>query len=647
MNKIFKYSLALVTLALAFTACSDKDDDNYQNGDWNAAGNYANLYFAETSSSIELDPADPTTVTIKVNRRNTSGALSVNFDISENTDNIFTVGTANFADGADEADIVVNFPDAQVGKTYKLTLSTSDPNYVSYYSADTRFKLDVTRVKWNDVGFYYDEEGNKVTGWAMYTDDFLTTFYGVSNVSFPTRIQERDDAKGYFRLINTYHELYPYNDPGDWDTQNDYYIYIDATDPEAVYIPHYCHSGMVWSYGEFLFSSMAGYYLAKEDPETAADYFGKYENGKITFPAEALLLAMSDYNEGSFYQSNVNGAFKLVIDPDKDLYEASVVKDFDWEKVFDGAFDSGQLGTNGEASLYKGIANTTKDECDKRFAEAYGTPYRIESPYAEGSDIYFCVRDGKILIPEEIALQKTGLNAAGADVYMKISANTSSFTERLITLAATFQNEDGSLVYGSAEEVLSNITYTKIGTGTWTFSDMLDEGSVPVEGYILSKRDDKEDVYCVENFGAGFLTDEGMPFIFTWDRASNQCIIDENYTGYIDDSYGPLYVSDLPTYAPNNFSREDTPSYFDPETNTFKFALVYYVGAGYFGYGYETFQVTLDASSKVLAKRKGYSIPKFGKPKQTIKRQERFVGKKTSVKTLKAPFSMPLAPLAK
>ena len=42
MNKIFKDSLALVTLALAFTACSDKDDDNYQNGDWNAAGNYAN-----------------------------------------------------------------------------------------------------------------------------------------------------------------------------------------------------------------------------------------------------------------------------------------------------------------------------------------------------------------------------------------------------------------------------------------------------------------------------------------------------------------------------------------------------------------------------------------------------------------------------
>ena len=646
MNKIFKYSLALVTLALGFTACSDKDDDNYQNGDWNAAGNYANLYFAETSSSIELDPADPTTVTIKVNRRNTSGPLSVNFDITENTDNVFTVGTANFADGAEEADIEVNFPEAQVGKTYNLTLSTTDPNYVSYYSADTRFQLDVTRVKWNDVGFYYDADGNKVTGWAMITDDFITTFFGVANVSFPTRIQERADSPGYFRLINTYHELYPYNDPGDWDDENDYYIYIDATDPDAVYIPHYCHSGVDWTYGEFLFSSLAGYYIKKEDFDKAADYYGTYKNGKITFPVNSLLFAMANYDDGGFYNANGSGAFKLVIDPDKDLYEASITKDFDWEKVFEGSFKSEQLGTNGVANLYKGVINTDKDGCDERFAAAYGTPYRIESPYAEGSDIYFCVRDGKILIPEEIEYQKTGLNAAGADVFMKISANNSSFTDRIITLAATFQNEDGSLVYGSAEEVLSNITYTKMGTGTWTFSALLEEGSAPVDGYILSKRDDKENVYRIEKFGAGFLTDEGVPLVFTWDRETNQCILGENYTGYDDASYGPLYVSDLPTYSPEDFTRESAPSFFDPETNTFSFALVYYVEAGYFGYGTETFTVTFDASAKVMAKRKGFTIPKFGKPKHNIRHQDRFVGKKVSVKELKAPQTMPFAPFA-
>jgi hypothetical protein len=45
---------------------------------------------------------------------------------------------------------------------------------------------------------------------------------------------------------------------------------------------------------------------------------------------------------------------------------------------------------------------------------------------------------------------------------------------------------------------------------------------------------------------------------------------------------------ELSDYAGQTMS----PSYFDPETGTFYFGVIYYVEAGNFGYGYETF--TLD-----------------------------------------------------
>ncbi len=647
MKKIFKYSLALLTMALGFTACSDSDDDSYKRGDWNAAGDYANIYFESSSSSVELDPADPTEYTFKVYRRNTANALSLQFEVTENTDNVFSVGSADFAAGDSVATVKATFPNAQVGKTYTLQVTTTDPSYVSYYSSGIQYTLDVTRVKWKDVGYYIDADGNKVEGMAMYTDDFITGFFGVDNVSWPVRLQERDDKKGYFRIINAYNEDYIYNEPGDWDTSKEYYIYIDATDPEKVFIPHYCETGINWGYGMISVSSMAGYYLAREKPEDAEDNYGTYKNGKITFPSGSLLISMADYQGGAFYSANGAAAFKLVVDPSKDLYEASVKKDFEWEKVFTGAFDSGQLGTSSEVTLYKGNITTKQDSCDVRFAEAYGVPYRMESPYAEGTDIYFCVRDGKVVVPEEIALQKTGINAVGTDVYMKINGNTSTFSPTVISLAATFQNEDASMVYGSAEEVLSNITYTQVATGTWNFSAMEESGSIPVGGIILSKRDDKEDVYRIDNFGAGYLTKDGVPVIFTWDTATNECILGDNYTGYDDANYGPLYVSDLSTYSSSNFPRETYANTYDEATKTFTFYIIYFVSEGYFGYGIETFTITPTAGSKLMApsQNAGWKSLEFGHPKRNIKKQSQFVGKKSSPKMLKGQMSTTAWPM--
>lgn len=466
MNKIFKYSLALMVGAFGFASCSDSDD-SYENGTWDANDGYANIFFETTSNTIELDPAEPTEFTTQLSRRNTEGAATVKFDITSNTDDVFTVSDAVFAAGESTADVTISFPKAETGKPYTLTITSTDPAFVSpKYSKGVIYTLNVTRVKWNDVGFYYDENGNKVEGWAMYTDDLFTTFFGVDNVTFPTRLQERDDKPGYFRMVNTYHENYPYNDPGDWDDSQDYYIYIDATDPEAVYIPERCNTGVDWTYGWFTVYSMVGLGIERGNQDYIDGNYGTYANGKITFPVNALLAGMSEYNDFGMYDANTNGAFSLVINPDLDLYTASLKNnDFKWEKVFTGTFMSAQLGKNTpQTTLYKGVAKADveaeNEGCYDRFAELYGTPYMIESPYADGYNLVFCVKDGKVIIPEGFESQALGFSGVGYNISGVINAANSTFSDDKVELEINFKDATGKVDMGTNVETLLNITFT-------------------------------------------------------------------------------------------------------------------------------------------------------------------------------------------
>ena len=107
--------------AISFTACSD-DKVDYERGTWDANENYADIYFAESSKTVELDPADPLTTTLKVYRRveheytyakdslgNDSitndtivtklPKLTLKLDIVSNTDSVFEVSDAEFAEG--------------------------------------------------------------------------------------------------------------------------------------------------------------------------------------------------------------------------------------------------------------------------------------------------------------------------------------------------------------------------------------------------------------------------------------------------------------------------------------------------------------------------------------------------------------------
>lgn len=187
LNKIFL--LAGIALAGVFASCSD--DDDYEKGVV-ASGNQLQTVTFGTKNimSAELDPADPTSYTITVYRDSAymAEAVSIPLKVLVNTDSVFVVpATVDFAAGAAEASVVVNFPKAEIGVPYTLEVALDNDAYINPYSANTTksFVMNIQRVKWNKIGLceFYD-------GFA-------------SGNGYYAEIEQRDGTY-VFRILNPY-----------------------------------------------------------------------------------------------------------------------------------------------------------------------------------------------------------------------------------------------------------------------------------------------------------------------------------------------------------------------------------------------------------------------------------------------------------
>lgn len=182
-------------------------------------------------------------------------------------------------------------------------------------------QLDFTTEDGQVLGSFaekiYDPNEDWVSlGYGTYTEDCLTTFWGVENVSYPVEVFENMNIPGYYRLKNPYGAAYPYNESGDWDSSKDYFLEIHAEDSTAVYIPD-CNVGLDWDYGFVHIWSYAGYFMVNNgytlQEAKEAGFCGTRNNGVITFPAQRLLIGMEAYNNLNWYTSNNNGAFKVLL----------------------------------------------------------------------------------------------------------------------------------------------------------------------------------------------------------------------------------------------------------------------------------------------------------------------------------------------
>lgn len=594
MKTINKLGLLLFS-AVSLVAC---DDDNYKAGAWDAADGYQNVSFVRASQVDELDPTDPTSTTVTMKRKVTKGALDVTADVTKNDGDVFTVSDFHFADGDSVGTAVITFPRAEVGKTYSLQLTVTDKNLVSSYSDNVLFNYQVTRVKWISLGQ------------GTYIDNTLPEFYGtISNLQGNPEFFIRDDDHMKFRVKNPLavctftienetglpfvgefisaddaknmsewltFEVLPKGSSyaGIEDIQKDDLVafdrYFTAVVPNEAYGElSYCHPSIFSSLqteDDWADSKVASWQDAPKD----IDGFKEKEQ----IPAEVDLGPMLYAQARGGYDYRT---FPLVLyfPGYKPAHEADLTEDFEWEEVFTGEYISGQLGVKNSATLYKGICVNTTDSCDKTFEAQYGTAYTIAAPYAEDYNLVFTVKDGNILLPEDYDFQPTGLQAMNQDVYAKINIGKSTFTEKLITLNITFTNADGSKEFGTANEQLSNITYSTVGTADWTYSVLYkDENGNPFvdAGLELQQRDDDDTQFQILHA----LGDVTIQFSIDED---NIVRIPQQLTGEDYSAGVPFYVGDAPSVLGEGV-RVNYPSVYDPATKTISSYLFYNIGGG-------------------------------------------------------------------
>lgn len=178
---------------------------------------------------------------------------------------------------------------------YTLVALTYDVDSTYQAMAYTTFSYS-SPFQWHSIGA------------CPYTDDIFAPSFTSQTVTYNVEVQENDLCPGLFRMVNPYGEAHPLTTDDDI-LPGDYYIEIDATDPDHVFID-YQSMGVMNGDTECYIYSMVSYFIdegyEREDFEALGAY-GTFRNGVITFPKKMILLVLGT----SMDYSNLNGGFRL------------------------------------------------------------------------------------------------------------------------------------------------------------------------------------------------------------------------------------------------------------------------------------------------------------------------------------------------
>jgi len=435
-------------LVVAFAACSDFEDTELLSPE-KPAGNQGVFFPTSNVAAHELEPTDPTQITVRVSRAVSTGAASIPVIVTTNDDGVFNVPeTANFADGETETDLVVTFPDAAEGVTYKLVLAVEGDQFVDPYGAGAvQVATQITRIKWEAI-----------TSPMIYVDGAFSGGYGVS--SYPMYVYAEKAQLGAsvrYRFKNVYKvptsedpdadgvfDGFPYNDPGDFDESKDYVTIIEIADPKGVsgnvtMMPH--EIGVDWGYGMISIGSVA-------------EKTGTLSNNKITFPGGSLFFSEARYNSGAKYAANSPTLIYLTKEAFiKDNMRIDDFNDVEYTEIVGevGEYESMAYGETWSKTISKAI-----DIDPTNTASEYKNLFYLADLYADGYGLafYYDATSGKVTIPEN---QPIGTEVFGKDLYVSPSETIESSVvvnhkgTSIYTLGLIFHFKDGTIVGDFAE----------------------------------------------------------------------------------------------------------------------------------------------------------------------------------------------------
>lgn len=152
--------------------------------------------------------------------------------------------------------------------------------------------------------YYYiddDPEGWEDCGTAVWHEGMLQEFFNIEPQAVQCTLQRSKDRPQYLRLVNpmaAHTHFSQYGHKG-----HNHYIYINAEDPECVYMEE-SPVGFDFNYGMVRFSSDVNYYLGAGftlDDCKELELGCTLADGKLTFPDEGLLFSMLGYSGGDWY----------------------------------------------------------------------------------------------------------------------------------------------------------------------------------------------------------------------------------------------------------------------------------------------------------------------------------------------------------
>ena len=305
-----RYFIYLVSAVFAFAAVSCQEELRYQPGEQDAENCYGVFFPVQTGvGDLQIEPSDPTVFTYTVRRSRTEGELHVPVKVLD-TAQVFSVTEIVFQDEESVAELQVYFPSIEMGKTYECTLQIDGDEYVSKYSQNaSSLRFSVTMIKWNTLL----GANGETTG--RFRDAVFQDWFSVAdaNAEASVQIQERDDMPGYYRIYDVYNANYMSSIFGGNMSGNcvyGSYMYIDATNPDKVWIPTFkCGLILHSDYGEI---SVGSYVV-----ENAADFgssitsvYGKMREGVIEFPSGSLQMKLEMMG---WYSANATGKHRVIL----------------------------------------------------------------------------------------------------------------------------------------------------------------------------------------------------------------------------------------------------------------------------------------------------------------------------------------------
>ena len=169
-------------------------------------------------------------------------------------------------------------------------------------------------------------------GKGYYTDDILSSGWGLPPVTYEVEILEYDETPGLYRLVNPYNnKVYPAEyvqafaeQLGNSLAPEGYNLEVNAMDVEGVYIQPQA-LGLDFGDGEWAFATMGGFYLANDNPFDMVKeygYLGSVVEGVIKFPVLGYKDQQGEVRayQGVYYKgangpyySALNGKVEIVL----------------------------------------------------------------------------------------------------------------------------------------------------------------------------------------------------------------------------------------------------------------------------------------------------------------------------------------------